>query len=108
MERFIARLTMGGVDRFCLSALLSSCSTTFQTEIRSLTKLSFTFSGCSETGSDQEIRLSLRRKCQRQQRFLFYFVRFGAAGGGAGAGAAFYRENVTIAGNALQAREHVE
>ena len=53
-------------------------------------------------------RLSLRGEGQGQQRFLFDLVRFGAAGGGAGAGAAFYREHVAVAGHAPQAREHVE
>ena len=33
-------------------------------------------------------RLTLRRESERQQRFLLYFMRFGAAAGGAGAGAA--------------------
>jgi hypothetical protein len=39
---------------------------------------------------------------------LFYFVRFGAAAGWAGAGAAFYRHHVAVSGYALQAGQHVE
>lgn len=35
-------------------------------------------------------------------------MRFGAAGGGAGAGGALYREHVAGAGDPLQAREHIE
>ena len=39
---------------------------------------------------------------------MFYFVGFGAAGGGACAGTALYAQDGAIAGDAFQAREHVE
>src|ERR1700722_6149572 len=60
----------------------------------------------SIAGGDNKI--SLRCEGQGQQCFLFYFVRFGAAGGGAGAGAAFYTEDGAVAGDAFQAGEHVK
>ena len=52
--------------------------------------------------------LTLRREGQRQQRFLFDLVRFGAARRRAGAGAAFYRHHVARPGDAFETREHVE
>src|SRR5450755_4378148 len=55
--------------------------------------------------------LAMRLLCgegQGKQRFLFYLVRFAASRCGAGAAAAFYTEHGAVAGDALQAREHVE
>jgi hypothetical protein len=52
--------------------------------------------------------LSLRRKRQGEQCLLFDFVRFGAAAGGAGAGTALDRHHMAIAGDAFEARNHIE
>src|SRR5215472_6717599 len=52
--------------------------------------------------------LALRGKGESQQGLLLHFMRFGAAGGRAGAGATFYREHGALSCNAAQAWKHVE
>src|SRR5207302_8869553 len=47
-------------------------------------------------------------ECQSEQGLLLDFMRLGAAGGRARAGAALYRQHRTIPGDAPQARQHVE
>jgi hypothetical protein len=71
--RAALHISHGGPDSICLTAEAVRNDKAYAMESPSTPPILF---------------LSFRGEGQRQQRFLLHFMRFGAAGGGAGAGAA--------------------